>query len=306
MSNSNHLILLGAGASYGSEPNKSIVPPLALDLFDKLLEFRPSLWRQIPSDIAAIYREDFEAGMLAVADKMPHALSFIQRSMGAFFYRYGPTPSSLYTKLAKQIRLSQWNGAIATLNYERMLQIALIREGCECVVGKAEESQIELCLPHGSCNLFCQSVMGNAGLVSFHGMNVTTNGPVTCIDHPDAFWPRIENDSFPPVMSYFEPKKFTTSGASFINSQRQRLIDLINNSKSIAVIGIQVREQDTHIWDALASTSAPIYYCAGPPGAIAYKSWKAKLHNKKRESDFIAKDYWSENFDAINSHVWIK
>lgn len=244
--------------------------------------------------------------MLALADKMPDALSVIQRSMGAFFYRYGPTSSSLYIKLARQINLSKWNGAIATLNYERMLQIALNREKCALVCGKAETNRIEICLPHGSCNLFCESVQGIASAVSFKGMNVTTNGPVTCIDHPDAFWPRIRNDAFPPVMSYFELKKFTTSGANFIYSQRQRLIDLINNSKSIAVVGVQVREQDTHIWDALASTSAPIYYCSGRPGAIAYKKWQSGLPDNKRNGDFIAMNYWSNNFDAINSHVGIK
>ncbi len=306
MSEANHLILFGAGASYGSETERSVRPPLASDLFDELSQFEPILWQKVPSDIANIYRIDFEEGMLALADRMPHALPVRQRSMGAFFYRYGPTLSSLYVKLARQIKLAKWSGAIATLNYERMLQLALNREGCTFVCGEAEANRVEVCFPHGCCNLFCDSVRAVADAVSMMGMNVTTNGPVSCVDHPDAFWHRIRTDAFPPVMSYFEPKKFTTSGASFIEAQRHRLTELIVNAKTIVVIGVQVREQDKHVWNALASTNAPIYYCSGSRGASAYTDWQSRIHHNKRKNDFVAVDYWSDNFDAINIHAGIE
>ncbi len=45
--------------------------------------------------------------------------------MGAFFYRFGPSPTSLYVKLAKRIKSSGWSGAIGTLNYDRMLLLAM-------------------------------------------------------------------------------------------------------------------------------------------------------------------------------------
>src|SRR5918999_5626046 len=111
MGNPEHLLFLGAGASYGSETDKSRVPPLAANLFDELLEFDANTWRQVPDGIARVYRSDFEAGMLELAARHPHALTSVQRSMAAFFYRFGPTPASLYVKLAKNIKLGGWKGA---------------------------------------------------------------------------------------------------------------------------------------------------------------------------------------------------
>jgi hypothetical protein len=150
------------------------------------------------------------------------------------------------------------------------------------------------------------AVRGLASAVSMAGMNVTTSGPVICVDHPDAFWARIRNDAFPPVMSYFEPSKFTTSGANFIEAQRRRLTELIASAKSIAVVGIQVREQDSHIWSALGSTDARIYYCSGTRGAQAFKEWHLRVRSSKTDRDSISAGYWDTDFDAISDFIGMK
>src|SRR5215210_806252 len=124
-----YLLLVGAGASFGSATNKGLVPPLAVNLFDELMKFEPALWKQVPTDVADQYRKDFEQGWLTLAAKLPGMQTHAQRSMAAFFYRYGPTTDSLYLKLAKRIANAQWSGAVATLNYERMLPLALTRAG---------------------------------------------------------------------------------------------------------------------------------------------------------------------------------
>lgn len=299
------LLFFGAGASYGSTQDKFSVPPLGADLFNQLVEFDGRTWKQLPDEIADIYRKDFEAGMLALSNKMPHALTVFQRSMAAFFFRFGPTPSNLYVKLGKAIRSAAWRGSIASLNYERMMQIALSSQECNLFVGDGPPEGVEVCLPHGCCNLFCESVSGVAGAVSMAGMNVTTNGPVVSVDHPDMFWKRIRNDAFPPVMSYFEPSKFTTSGADFIAMQRNRLASLIQDAEAIAVVGVQVREQDSHIWDALSQSDARIYYCSGKSAAQSYEAWTAKSRASKASQDIVSPRYWSEDFDAISRHVGI-
>ena len=305
MSTFKPLLFLGAGASYGSESDTSIVPPLAADLFDALKKFEPNVWGQIPKDIADVFQTDFEKGMLSLAAEMPHALTITQRSMAAFFYRYAPTHQGLYDRLASIIKRQDWKGAIATLNYERMLLLALSKKGvaARCGADASSASSVEICLPHGCCNLFCESVVGAAAAVSMAGMNVSTNGPVVAVDNPDAFWHRIRNDAFPPVMSYFEPSKFTTSGANFIEEQRARLATLISEADRIAVVGIQVRADDAHIWNALASTEAKIYYCSGKRGADSYNEWSAKARSDKFAGDIISTSYWAEEFEAISAHI---
>jgi hypothetical protein len=172
-----------------------------------------------------------------------------------------------------------------------------------CGGPEAVTAKLEVCLPHGCCHLFCDSVMGSAGAVSMDGRAVTTSGPVKAIDHSDQFWHRLRNDAFPPVMSYFEPSKFTTSGANFIEEQRARLKTLIAEAPSIAVIGIQVREQDAHIWNALASTKAPIYYCSGERGGGTYKTWSETNRPNAPSNEVISTGHWDTNFDQICVHV---
>ena len=66
------LILFGAGASYGSDTTGT--PPLGDQLFEALRASNPDGWGALPSGMAHQFRDDFEAGMTAVADEYPHAL----------------------------------------------------------------------------------------------------------------------------------------------------------------------------------------------------------------------------------------
>jgi hypothetical protein len=235
---------------------------------------------------------------------MPGLQTYLQRSMAGFFYRYGPTKGSLYAKLARRIGDASWHGAIATLNYERMLPLALARAGMSTFFGPRPDwgaHLTEICLPHGCCHLFCDSVMASAAHARLDGRAVTTNGPVTAVDDPREFWLRIRTQALPPVMSYFEPSKFTTSGANFIEEQRTRLRQLISDADSIAVVGIAVREQDTHIWDILAKTSAPIYYCSGSSAKPIFETWASK--HRARAKDIVSGGYWRDDFDAIADHI---
>jgi len=299
------LLLLGAGASFGSETDTKIVPPLASNLFDALLEFAPDVIGDTSEGLRKIFRQDFEKGVLALAEASPGLLAPMQRVMGAFFFRYGPSSNSLYVRLAHEIKASAWNGAIATLNYERLVLLALAHGGVPCSCNTpSQDSGTEICLPHGCCNLFCESVQGLASAVAMAGMNVQTNGPVVSVDHPDIFWNRIRTDAFPPVMSYFEPGKYTLSGANFIQDQRKRLVELIESATAIAVVGIAVRTQDAHLWDSLAKTEAKILYCAGSAAAKTYDSWRGST--TKRSHDLTLNGFWREHFDTINGHLGIK
>ena len=142
------LILFGAGASYGS---KNInVPPLGDDLFKALQSFNPDGWGQLPSSIANEFQGDFENGMVNLSKTHSHAMPVLQRAMAEFFFNFQPTENNLYHTLAKRIKASNWLGAIATLNYERLLEISLTHEGLKVLVGSEANTngQIELCLPH--------------------------------------------------------------------------------------------------------------------------------------------------------------
>lgn len=288
-----YIIIFGAGASFGSDTSNT--PPLGSNLFRALQQFNPDGWGRIDGELATSFQADFEAAMPSVNS---HALPPLQRAMAAYFFQFQPTTNNLYYKLAQRIAGKNWDGSFVTLNYERLLEISLLAAKINPFDRNAHETKfIELCLPHGGCNLFCESVKGLASAVSFAGLNVQTNGPIIGIRDATIFHQRIQNDAFPPVMSYFEPSKRTTSGANFIQEQRKRYEDLVNKAEKILIVGLRVREHDEHIWKPLSNAKATLIYCSGNSASEEFKKWANKNRNGK--VDKVLAQYFSESFDQI-------
>lgn len=298
-----YLIVFGAGASYGAD-DKNFTPPLGSNLFDALTIYNPTGWGQINESLASKFRIDFEAGMIELSQQNPHALPLLQRAMAAYFFNFVPRSTNLYYLLAQKINTKNWDGAMITLNYERLLELSLLAAGVQPFIGVPplnHNKAIELCLPHGCCHLFCESVCGNAGAVSFAGMNVSTNGPIEVTSDQLEFQNRIQTDAFPPVMSYFEPNKQTTSGNNFVAAQRLRFSELVKNANTIILIGIRVREHDKHIWETLGQTNAKLIYISGETAKQEFEAWINKTRQKKENTVFGG--YFKDNFDTIIKQV---
>jgi hypothetical protein len=138
-------------------------------------------------------------------------------------------------------------------------------------------------------------------MVSFAGSQVQTNGPITVFSDPAQHRARIEHDAMPPVMSYFEPSKRTTSGASFIEAQRARLGELARHAAPLIIVGVKVRDHDHHIWDPVASTGGRVIYCAGPAAALEYEEW-ARRRRPGRE-DVALRGYFTDEFFSLCAHA---
>ncbi|MFN3534850.1 MAG: hypothetical protein ACK4WB_05610, partial [Desulfatiglandales bacterium] len=151
------LILFGAGASYGSSKGK--VPPLGAALFSELRRFDKDGWGALPSEIASKFEEDFELGMERLSQTRPHSMPILQRAMAKYFVQFTLREDSLYLQLAKLIKRSKWRGSITTLNYDLLLESSLVWEGIRIVqLRDPGLGEVELCWPHGCCNIFCNGV----------------------------------------------------------------------------------------------------------------------------------------------------
>ena len=278
-----NLIFFGAGASFGSDTSGT--PPTSNKLIDALISFNTEGWGRLSKEYIESFRDDFEQTMVQLSKQNPHLLPPLQRAMAAFFFQFHPGPNNLYRKLALKIHETSWRGIFVSLNYERLLEISLISEGILPIYNQSSKNpkEIEICLPHGGCNFFCESVQGASNMVSFMGPAVTTKGSIRIIRNPVEFSSRIRGDAFPPVMSYFEPQKRTTSGMNFIESQRRRYREVVLSSEKIALIGLKVRPHDTHIWGPLAETSAELIYCAGEHSSEEFLTW-----GRKRRSHLVS------------------
>jgi hypothetical protein len=297
-----NLIIFGAGASYGSD-NCDKVPPLGNKLFSALQEFDPSGWGKLDGLVAKEFEDDFEKAMNNLFSLNPYDIMPLQRSMAFYFFRFQPTLNNLYCHLAKLIFKRQWDGALITLNYERLLEIALNSVGISTYYvrtappkfGISNTPSIELCIPHGACHIFCPAIKGG-GKIKWDASSTVTSGRVELVNEQDAFDKRIK-DGLPPVMSYFVPSKQTTSGIDFINEQRKRYKDLVGEADNIAIIGLKVREHDKHIWEPLANTKAKLIYCSGKEGADEFSKWVSEHRTGK--NDVVLRGFFKECFDEL-------
>ena len=296
----NSLILFGAGASFGSGEVVPKAPPIAGRLLAALSRLYPNAWGELSKESQSSLSEDFEAGMVAIGDRRPHALPPLERSMASFFFNFRPGVNNLYRELAQRMKKYSWSGALVTLNYERLLELSLLEEGLSPYSGTQpakDDHPVELCLPHGCCHIFCESVRGTAAGISFSGQHVTTRGPVRVISDYAEFTRRIQEDAFPPVMSYFNPTKSTTSCANFIEEQRARYNEMVAGADVIAIVGVRVRPHDGHLWDALATTSGKLVYCSGASGAKEFEDWVDQVREDR--PNIVLRKYFQEGFTEI-------
>ena len=316
---SKKLVIFGAGASFGSE--KGNVPPLSDSLFNKLVESNPYSWGKIDLEMASVFQNNFERGMKKLVEEYPHILVKAQKSMADFFAKFLPTNKNLYVKLALRIKDRRWTGSIATLNYDRLLQLSLMELGLKQKFDHGIFPEVQVCYPHGCCNFFCEGItatngvsingnaiifggngqisFGNGGVINFGSDGITTRGNSIKIVNGYLDISSELNTAFPPVMSYFIPSKFTTSCENFIENERNRFSILVANANDIVIIGTKIRNEDKHIWNPISQTSARITYCAGNDGRKYFK-W-AKTNRLHYQDDSVLNGYWDENFDEICS-----
>lgn len=302
------LFLFGAGASYGSQTCAR--PPLGgCDLFNALVGCDPAGWGKLNTDLAKIFRNDFEEGMAQIVDTRRTAL---QLALARYLFGFEPSDGNLYFKLAKRIRRYRadkgvrWPGAFATLNYDRLLQSALTRAGLHFDLYEGFLDAFEMCAPHGLCNLFPSRVRydpnvsidpRNPMVVFEAGSRIEFDKSPVLLESPSDFalaasWP------FPPVMSYYEPLKESTVQMEWLEDRRDRFTMLVRSAEKIAIIGVRVHaEVDQHIWAPLADTPATLLYCSG--NADDFRKWRLKV--QRNNSNDIALDglYFKEGFSEI-------
>lgn len=285
------VILFGAGASKGS--TKINAPPIGMGLFSELIKFDPNGWGTLAESLKNIFHDDFEKGMRELSLSENNMLPPLQKKMAAFFFQYTPDSQNLYKKFCERLKSKKVSVGLASLNYERFLEIALSESGLD----------LEVCLPHGSCNIFCDGASTNLLGAEIPGVGVTTTGLVYAINDETEYKYKLDHDSFPPVMSYFEPNKSVTSGVNFIDDQKKRWCHLCSSANEIYIIGVMPRSSDSHIWDPLKNTSAKIIYCGGVEGGVKYQAWSSIRNGSA--GDMVLNGYFEEEFEKICNLIGI-
>ena len=197
------LIVFGAGASFGSE--KDDMPPLSASLFTKLVERYPNSWGQMDEETARLFQDDFEKGMEKIAKDESAMLTDLQKSMAKYFVHFRPSKENLYVKLTQKIKEAKWDGSIATLNYDRLLQLSLKKSGLKQTFDSSIFPKIQVCYPHGCCNFFFKGITATNGIsIDRHALRFTGNRSVVVCEggHMSAAGPILSTNGGEEISSH--------------------------------------------------------------------------------------------------------
>ena len=267
-----NLILFGAGASHGSQ--ECCRPPLGPDLFSALQEFDKSGWGSEIGELAKCFQNDFETGMGHLPGER---FQTRQLKLAEYLFDFEPSNGNLYRRLARCIRRFErnkgglWDGAFATLNYDRLLQLALEREYMPFSL-LPQSNTYELCAPHGLCNLFSSTTPDRVPISIQHPSasirDTNPDRPHTLVSTRPEF---ARASSIAPIMSFYEREKRSSTHPEWLKARQKRFAELAARATRIAIVGVSVQEHDKHVWEPLASTRATLLYCA--PYVTEFQTW---------------------------------
>ncbi len=322
-----NIIIFGAGASYGSDTNyireKGLLPPLGKDLFLELVE-DPALknWYNLPESQRSYFQnKNFEEGMerlLNDEETNPRQLGRDQ-DLSIYFSKFLSRESNLYYKLAKKIatrsKKLNWDGGIITLNYDRLMEAALIKHGIFPDIKGVTyydipikthliKDRVEICYPHGACHLFFYTD-------AFKGKDFVAFGPearflgkegVNQFFVPEHVKMACEKEDglAIPIICRYEPTKHPSVNNYFTDLQKKRCEELILEAKKIVIIGVHYNyENDHHVWEPLAKTTAKVTYFEPYEEQIEkIKEWAGKINKPATHLEIIPKAF-KNGFDSL-------
>jgi hypothetical protein len=261
-----NIIVLGAGASFGSSHIQPESPPLGNHLFHKLKHLYPRTWGALPPDFAAVFEEDFELGMLKVLDSGNHWLTPLMQSMTLFFASFVPdrTSNDLYSLLISKLKQngSLSNVVFSSLNYECTLELAASQLGIRVsYFGDISDSNtITVWKIHGSCNFQPDPKQISMRRSASYNWGMSINARLIPIEPYDAAQWVMGDTALYPAMCMFTLNKPAQISPHFFKEYQKKWSDAVMASPKIVTIGVRPHTTDGHIWGPIAKSKANHYF----------------------------------------------
>lgn len=254
--------LLGAGASAFANASPRN-PPLGNQLFDCLVEESQS-WRALPSEAAEEFQRNglFEFGFEWVMKNCDERAPALVEGMAKYFLQFQPLPNCIYFEFYRRVILSKRLVAIATLNYDLLLDEVIEHLTGEIrYLGVPRRDPPPLYKLHGAPNLLPDTPPGmlrGFRVSGFGERGSVIEAPVIYVTPSEARDRYAVSDSLHPVMAMYGPGKRTLSCPSVLKDAHDGFNTLCHNASEIVIIGANYAPHDEHIWAPIAAAQARV------------------------------------------------
>lgn len=282
------IVLLGAGASFGSKKALPHTPPLGNKLFDDLTA-RGGIAARLPKEIQNIFKSNFEEGMLEYYKMSDGNIMTFQRELAHYLAEFSPLPDNIYIKLINTLNRSRV--IYSSLNYDLLFEIS----AGHCNLNTYYTSQnhtdgVRLLKIHGSSNFWPDIQTGSFVGCTFMGSGrADIQAPIRPLNQQQTIYKCLQEDSVAPAIAMFAPGKQVKISPDYVENQYRMWLEAVKKASKIFIVGVRVHEVDTHIWGELGKIKGSVHYFGFENDKHEFTQWKASSVKDNaffHESDF--------------------
>ena len=286
------VVLLGAGASFGSGEVAPCTPPLGngVDGLFSRLETTGGEASRLPDHLKSMFRLDFEKGMSAYYEYSDGNIMRFQRELAAYLAQFTPGPTNAYVRLIKTLGVRRV--IYSSLNYDLLFELAAAVLGLSTSYGSnLPACGVRLLKLHGSCNFWPDIPVGMIQRSTFfsRGGRADVQAPIRPLNQGETIHRCANDDSLAPAIAMYAEGKAVKVSPDYVKNQQVQWHSAIAAAKRVCVVGVRVHAADTHVWGALARTEALVTYFGRPSDKPAFLEWKAI--NAKKRAFFMEADF---------------
>jgi hypothetical protein len=288
------VLLFGAGASYGAG-GMDRPPPLGPKLYSELCHAYRGTWRNIRGYVEEIHRrfeqKGFECGMQALYDD-PYRenpdLNWLLRDMAIFFSRFtiDRPRENYYVQLLHRYRhdIAAGDVAIATLNYECLIELAAGHIGLGQIRYKGGGPGVRLLKLHGSCNFIPQNLFGDPHSVTINvGRDIIFDAPTRYV-LPAAVESELGKVLLPPQMSLYTQQKHNVVNPDATKDTVSEFERYVFDAECVVSVGVRPNDCDVHVWGPIRETNSDAYLVAEESEC---RQWMEKHREAKTNVYFV-------------------
>lgn len=272
------LILLGAGASFGSVDVIPEQPPLGNQLFDRL-EKLGGIASTLPQELKDLFNQNFEEGMAKFYRSSDGNIMRFQRELAHYLALFSPGPNNIYLKLIESVGADRVT--FSSLNYDLLFEISAAMKGFFTVYDNTpQKGGIRLLKIHGSCNFWPDFPSGTFKNCTFAGNKIDIQAPIRPVNQRDTIFRCVTEDSLAPALAMFAVGKEVKISPDYTERQYALWKQTALESSKIIIVGVKVHEVDEHIWNIIGQSKAWTGYFGFETDRDAFLRWQ-KNHSKK-------------------------
>ncbi|MFA0540227.1 MULTISPECIES: hypothetical protein [Vibrio] len=282
------VVLLGAGASFGSLGVEPYEPPLGNGLFPELVK-KNGVAAAIPEHIKQSFESNFETGMAEYYEHTNGNIMSFQRELAEYLANFKPTESSVYIELIKSLGCNRV--IYSSLNYDLLFEQSAGNLGLFTNYDVDNvQGGVRLLKFHGSSNFWPNLPTGMLKNCQFSGsVRADIQAPVKPLNRLETLAKCELEDSVAPAIAMFAVGKKVKISPDYVERQYDLWKEQVTKSSQIFVVGVRVHEVDEHIWGLLGSTKGKVTYFGFDGDKPEFEQWKN--NNNKKNAYFYNNNF---------------